>query len=124
MSMWKSLILVAGLAASSAAVAAPARLTDTQFLQLSRCRALVASAELGGGDPKPIDAVLKTESRGREPYIADKAQSLQDEAASAARHAGAERKARLVAERDGVCQSLMGAQTSVAGGTPANRAVN
>ncbi|MBS0410779.1 MAG: hypothetical protein JSR86_12755 [Proteobacteria bacterium] len=124
MSMWKSLILVAGLAASTSAVAAPTRLTDTQFLQLSRCRALVASAELGGGDLKAIDAVLKSEGRGREPYITDKAQSLQDEAVRAARHPSADRKARLIAERDGVCQSLMGPQTSVAGGTPAKRAVN
>jgi hypothetical protein len=114
MSMYKSLILVAGLAASSVAVAAPARLTDTQFLQLSRCKALVASAALGGGDTASIDALLKVQERGRDPYISEKADSVRDDAASSARHASGDRRARLIAERDGVCQTLSGGETSVA----------
>ncbi len=123
MSMLRSLILVGALGASSVAAAAPSRLSDSQFLELNRCRALMASTELGGGDVKAVDALLKAEGRGRDPYISEKGQSLQDDAASSARHASGDRRARLTAERDGACRALLGGQTG-ADGAGASQSVN
>ncbi|HEX7757862.1 MAG TPA: hypothetical protein VF459_00045 [Caulobacteraceae bacterium] len=124
MSMLKSLILVAALGASSTALAAPARLNDSQFLELNRCRALTASTELGGGDTKAVDALLKAQSRGREEYITSHGDELAQDAARTAHRATGEGRARLIAERDGTCQSLTGGMSSAGGSTVQASAVH
>jgi len=104
MSMLNGFIVAAALAASTAAVAQPAHLTDTQYLAAARCRALIASPALGKGDTSAIDSVLKTEGRSRVGAVYDRVDQVQSDAASAARRAEGEQKAKLVAERDGACQ--------------------
>lgn len=119
MSMLKSLMMVATLtAASGAAIAAPAadRMTDVQFLQLNRCAGLVSAKQLGGGDGKVVDTVIRQQSRGRDPYIQQRADQMRDDASRDAQRASGDYKAKLTAERDGVCQALApnSATTSVA----------
>ncbi len=114
MSMLKTLIVLAALGVSGAAMAAPSHISDVQYLQLNRCRALIASPELGGGDTQAIDAALKTEGRGRVDYIYDRGQQVQIDAARAAHRAGGDSRAQLIAERDGTCQALVGSVTAAA----------
>ncbi len=114
MSLLKNLIVLAALGTSSVAMAAPSHISDTQYLQLNRCRALMASPELGGGDTRAIDVALKTEGRGRINYIYDRGQQVQTDAARAAHRAGGDSRARLIAERDGTCQALVGSVTTAA----------
>ena len=118
--MLKALIITASVAVSTAALAAPARLTDVQFMHLARCRALAASAQLGGGDAQAFDAALKVQRSSRDPFVYDRADQIADDTARAARHAGTDQRAKLVAERDGVCQALLGDTTMTAGGASNN----
>ena len=122
MSMLKNLVVLAALGASSLAVAAPSRISDTQYLQLNRCRALIASPELGGGDTTAIDAALKSEGRGRIDYIYDRGQEVQTDAARAAHRAGGDSRAQLIAERDVTCQALVGSVTTAAAPAKGNTA--
>jgi len=113
--MLKSMIVIASLAASSAAFAAPSHLTDGQYLEAARCRVLIASPALGAGDTKPIDATLKSEGRGRVPAVYDRIDDVQHSTEMAVRHADADNKAKLMAERNGVCQTLAGASMASPG---------
>ncbi len=125
MSILKSLILVAALGAAGAATAAtPARMSDGQYLELNRCRALMASTALGGGDTKLVDAALKAQSRGREDYITTHGGELQQDAARAAQRASGDRRARLISERDGACQTLVGAVDTASGPAAKHSSVN
>ena len=115
MSMLKGLIVVTALAASTAAFAAPARISDTQYLELARCRALMASTELGGGDTAAADAALKAQRFSRDTYIYDRAEQLGDDTTRAVKHADTDHRAKLIAERDNVCRPLIGGATTTAG---------
>jgi hypothetical protein len=108
MSMTKILMLAATLTVGAgAAIAAPAeRMSDVQFLLLNRCAGLVSAERLGGGDVKVAETLIREQSRGREPYIMDRANEMRDDAARAARGASGDYRVRLIAERDGVCQRL------------------
>ncbi|HZZ37395.1 MAG TPA: hypothetical protein VFE03_16855 [Caulobacteraceae bacterium] len=121
--MLKAVIIAAALAAATASVAAPARLSDVQYLKAARCEALITSPALGGGDGAAIKALIKAQRQGRMDYIYDKADQMRAEAASQARRAGEEQKARLVAERDGACRVLLG-DTQTAGGASAPHTAN
>lgn len=114
--MLKSFIVIASLAASTAAVAAPGHLTDGQYLAAARCRALIASPALGKGDTTAIDAVLRRQAAGRMSFVAEKADQVQLDAARAVGHADADAKAKLMAERDGACRVYAGASSGAAGG--------
>jgi len=122
--MFKSFIVIAALAASNVALAAPAHLTDGQFLAASRCRALIASPALGGGDTRVIDGLIKTQGRARDTYIFDKSRETQDEASRQARHAGPMGRTALIAERDGACQAYNGQPTLTAGAAGAGPTTN
>jgi hypothetical protein len=104
MSIINGFIVVAALAASTVAVAQPAQISDTQYLAVARCRALIASPALGKQDTSAIDSVLKAQGRARVSEVIDRADEVQSDASRAARRAEGEQKAKLVAERDGVCQ--------------------
>jgi hypothetical protein len=118
MRSFSHLIIVATLAASTSALASPSHLTDVQYMQAARCRALIAAPALGGGDTSQIDALLKRESSGRLGYVYDKANEMQRDAARTARDASSERKASLISERDGVCEAFNGAATTAAAASP------
>src|SRR3974390_135812 len=61
MSIFKGFLGVAALAVTTPAMAASTHLTDVQFMQASRCAALIASPSLGKEDATSIDALLKSE---------------------------------------------------------------
>ncbi|MHB8529567.1 MAG: hypothetical protein ACYC8V_08680 [Caulobacteraceae bacterium] len=101
--MLKPLIIVASLAVSTSALAAPTHLTDAQYMEAARCRALIASSALGKGDTHVIDALMKREGAGRIGMVYDRADEMGRDAARLARDANGAQKASLVAERDGAC---------------------
>src|SRR5665213_2149938 len=107
--MLKTLIVVASLAVSTAAIAAPAHLTDSQYLTAVRCQALIASPALGRGDTDAVDTLIKAERQGRDPAVFDRADEMRADAVRQAGHAGPTEKAQLIAERAGVCQAYGGA---------------
>ena len=122
--MFKSFIVIAALAASNVALAAPAHLTDGQFLAASRCRALIASPALGRGDTRVIDGLIKTQGSARAAYIFDKSRDTQEDASRQARHASTMERTALIAERDGACQAYNGQPTLTAGATGAAPTTN
>jgi|SRR5665213_871300 len=121
MSMLNGFIVAAALAASTTAVARPAQLTDTQYLAVARCRALIASPALGKQDTSAIDAEYKAQSLGRMPVALDRADEVQSDASRAARRAEGDQKARLIAERDGACQVFAAGAGGQAMGSVAGR---
>ena len=122
MSMFKSLLLIAPLALAGAAHAQPAHLTDAQYLAAVRCQTLMSSSNLGREDTRAIDSLVKSEASFRSAAAYDRGESVREDTAQAARHAGAFAKAALSTERDGVCRSFVGAaQTASAASPTANR---
>ncbi len=91
---------VSGLTATAAF--AQARLSDTQFIKVSRC------AGLAGEDSAKFDAVIKANKRGRADFIVDKAFNAKADAARELRSAREGGKAEIAAELAGVCASLAG----------------
>jgi hypothetical protein len=120
----QGLDVIGALVASTAAVAAPSHLTDVQYMQAARCRALIASPALGKGDTTNIDALLKSEGASRLDFVYDKASEMQRDAARVARDASPQSKASLIAERDGPCVAFTGvrptAMTKATAATSAN----
>jgi hypothetical protein len=108
-----STLAVAALAATAApAFAADDRWTDGQYLQANRCLALGQSTALGEAATGDLAAQIKSQAFGRGSNITDRGVSLRAEATRQAKTTDAERKAKLLAERDGVCKSFL--TTSVA----------
>jgi hypothetical protein len=94
-------------AALAAGTAASARMTDAQFLEANRCRALIASQDLGAQDTQAADRKLHEEAAGRDPAVSDMAESARERAQREARRPNDVVKARLLAERDGACRTLL-----------------
>jgi hypothetical protein len=100
--------IAAAFATLAAGTAASARMSDAQYLAANRCRALVAAPSLGAAaDVGAVDRKLRDESRGRDPIIQDRAEQLREQAQQEASHPNDVVKARLQAERDGVCHDLL-----------------
>ncbi len=97
------------LLAPVAAVSAP--LSDAQFIEANRCLGLMTSKALATPDAAALKQRLAADATGRAGYISDKAQEARDDAARQAGHAGADERAKLTAERDGVCRTLLPAAT-------------
>lgn len=114
MNMLKGFIAAASIAATPAAFAAPAHLTDVQYLTAARCDGLTASAALGKGDTAAMDAVLKSEGRSRDPAIMDRAEEMRSDARREASHAGPLARQGLIAERDRLCQTWVQPVTTTA----------
>jgi hypothetical protein len=96
----------------TAAYAQP-KLTDVQYVQAARCAGLV---EGSGGDVAALNAILNTQSRSREAFIAERAANYRSEAARAIRKATGAKLAGLTTERDRTCATLV--TTAQAGGQP------
>ena len=62
--------VLATAAGSTAAFAADARLSDSQFVQVARCQGLAA------GDAAKFDAIYKAQKRGRADFVIDTGVSL------------------------------------------------
>jgi hypothetical protein len=112
--------IAAGLtlaAAATVAAAAPSiRLNDAQFIAANRCLGLMTSKALATPDASTLNKLLKEQSWGRNAFIYDKADEARNDALADVDRAGAEVRARLVAERDGVCRALLDTATAGAPG--------
>lgn len=110
-------ILVAAAAASACAVAAtaaPQRLSDVQYVEASRCVALMSSASLGAPEGAELKAYVERQGWSREPAAQDAADEAREDAGSAAARAKGYSRTQLIAERDGVCRSFLAATTAAA----------
>jgi hypothetical protein len=110
----RKLVLSTFTAAVLASAAAPAfaagaadRWTDGQYFQANRCLALAQSNALGETSAGDLAAQIKSQGFGRGSNVTDRGVSLQAEAARQSKTKDEERKAKLVAERDGVCKSFL-----------------
>ena len=104
--MFKTIIAITAVAATTGAFAAPSQMSDMQYLSAVRCQALMSSSALGKEDTSAINAVIKTQSSGRVSTLFDRAESVRADTLSQAARANATGRASLVAERDGACQAF------------------
>jgi len=119
MSITRGLIIAAALSGvATLASAAPARLTDVQFVAANRCLGLVSSRTLGTSDAAALKAFVSDQSHNRDALAWERADQARDDALSEANRASGERKARLTAERDGACQAYIApaVQAATSGG--------
>nr|WP_295107864.1 hypothetical protein [uncultured Caulobacter sp.] len=104
----KSLIIATAAVASFASVAHAGPVTNLQFLEAARCRGLAGSENLGKLDTAALDAFLRTEASARDPAALNSAQNKMKSAAKEADAASGDKKAKLLAEREGACGAYMG----------------
>jgi len=104
--MFKTIIAIAAMAATTGAIAAPSQMSDMQYLSAVRCQALMSSSALGKEDTSAINAVIKSQSSGRVSALFDRAESVRAETLSQASRANGASRASLLAERDGACQAF------------------
>jgi hypothetical protein len=108
-------LAAATLAATAAsAVAAPARIGDSQFLAANRCLGLMTSHALGTPDATAMRQFVKDQSWGRVDFVYDQADQARDAARQAADRSDADLRTRLTAERDGVCHAFLNTETTAA----------
>lgn len=80
-------------AASSAAFAADARLSDSQFVKAAHCRGLAS-----GETAARFDALIKSQKRGRSDHIVDRAWNARTDAERLARTDAAAAQAALASD--------------------------
>lgn len=99
---------LAGTASASVSERIPnaERASNGEYLQAARCAGLLRSRYLGQPDPAAVDAFLVAQSRHRNPIVLDMADKRFLDARTEAVRAGADKKARLRAEREGVCRTF------------------
>ncbi|ATQ42102.1 hypothetical protein [Caulobacter mirabilis] len=83
-----AMIIAAAASSATVAVAAEARLSDTQFIKVAQCRTLP------GADGEKFTALYKANKRGRADHVVDKA----DAAKRDAERGGADMAAKLAQE--------------------------
>ena len=103
--MNKRLGAVCGLIAMATATAASAGMNDREYLQANRCRGLATSQTLGVLDTTIIDQKIARETQGRDPNMVDRGEQFRHIAENDARRPNESMRARLIAERDGVCST-------------------
>lgn len=103
--MFKIITLSLAAAGLAGAAMASDRVPDTEYLKAARCAGLLKSAHLGQPDGAAVEAFLKSQRRGRNPAVVDMGDKKTQDARSEAARAGAEKKAKLLAERDGACRT-------------------
>jgi hypothetical protein len=104
--MFKTIIAIAALSATTAAIASPTQMTDSQYLGAVRCQALMSSPALGKVDTAAISAVINKQSGGRVEAVLDRADDVRENTLRQASHTDASGRASLIAERDGACQAF------------------
>ncbi len=102
-----TLAAVASLGFGAAAAAAPAQLSDAQFIAANRCLGLMSSKSLGTPDAAALKKLIDAQTSGRDGWIYDKADEARQDAVRQAGRGGEDEHARLVAERDGVCRTFL-----------------
>ena len=120
MSITRGLIITAAFCSVAGfAAASPPRLNDVQYIAASRCLGIVSSKTLGTSDAAALRSYVDQQSRARDVIAQDRADQAREDAMREGNRATGERKDRLVAERDGLCQAYV-APTSQAGGGAAH----
>ena len=102
-----ALALAAACVLAVPAFAAPARVTDGDLLHASRCLGLAKAKGLGTVDAAALTAFVKTQRQGRDPVIRERSDAAEETARREGSSAKDARKAALVAERDGSCNTLI-----------------
>jgi hypothetical protein len=98
------------IAASSAFVApamAGPRISDVELFRVSRCLGLAKAQALGAVDVTALQDFVKVQRRSRERFIVDRSITLEQTAERQAGSAKDDRKAALIAERDGACKAMI-----------------
>lgn len=104
--------VLASAAAPAFAAGARERWTDGQYLQANRCLALAQSSALGEMPAGDLAAQIKSQAFGRGSNITDRGVSLQAEATRQGKTKDEARKAKLLAEREGVCKTYLTTQVA------------
>ena len=99
-------------------VSAAERLSDTAYLAAMRCQGLAEARQM---DVSMLETTLKSQKRGRDAYIGDRAKRALQDAERDGRSENLTRKARVDAELAGMCHAYLGqgsalASTGVTGG--------
>ena len=108
-----ALTIAAACASAAVAVAAPARLSDVQFIAANRCLGIESTKAFATPDADALRQLAK-DNWGRDSYIQDKADQAREDGQREASRSGAENSVRLTAERDGVCRALVSTMTASA----------
>jgi hypothetical protein len=107
-----ALTVAAFSVAAVTAVAAPARLSDAQYVALNRCLGIESSKALGEGHAAAFKQLVKEQDWARQAYIEEKADDARQAAADESKDPSAALNAKLVAERDGVCRAFLDTTTA------------
>lgn len=99
------IVLLAASASASVAMAQP-KVTDSQFIQASRCAGLASSSNLGSVDTS-YDGWLKDNAGSRPDFITERAASARRTAQSQANKARGLEKQQLTSEL-GACSAFKG----------------
>ncbi|USQ98124.1 hypothetical protein [Caulobacter sp. RL271] len=104
----KTLIIATVAVASLAGVAHAGPTTNLQFLEAARCRGLAGSENLGKLDTASLDSFLRAEAGSRDIAVRTSAQKKIASAQKEADGADADKKTKLLAEREAKCGVYMG----------------
>jgi len=102
------LILAAAATVGATAASAQPKVSDSQYLQASRCAGLAASANFGGGDATGLNGWLKSNAEGRPTFVTDRADQMRKNAQVQANRAKGLEKQQLSSELDGACATFRG----------------
>jgi hypothetical protein len=108
------------IAATALAVSAPAfaadQLSASDYVKAARCAGVAEALDV---DTSNVDALLKSQRRGRTPYVLNKAFEIRREAKADARRTKASDRSRSEAELSGACAAFMSNDSSqMLAGTP------
>ncbi len=106
----KTLIIATLAAASLAGAAHAGSVTNLQFLDAARCRGLAGSENLGKLDTAALDTFLRTEGSARDLAVRTSAKNKIEAARKEADAAEGDKKAKLIAQRDGDCAVYINAK--------------
>ncbi len=100
-------LIIAAVAFGALAGAAQAGVSNLDFLDAARCRGLAASENLGKLDTTALDAFLRDQGSAREAAVRTSASNKMQAALKEANAAEGEKKAKLIAQRDGACAAYI-----------------
>lgn len=100
-------LIIAAVALGSVASVAHAGASNLSYLEAARCRGLAASDNLGKLDTTALDAFLRAESPSRDLAVRTSANNRMQAALKEANAAEGDKKAKLIAKRDGDCATYI-----------------
>jgi hypothetical protein len=100
-------LIIATVAIGSLAGVAHAGVSNLTYLDAARCRGLATSENLGKLDTTALDAFLRAEGASRDLAVRTSANNKMQAALKEANAADGEKKAKLIAQRDGACAAYI-----------------